>query len=335
MEQNSLGLMLSDHGYDVWLANARGTTLSKKHLFYDPIKHPKQFWNYGIHDVGYYDVSANIDYIKNVTKQEKIFYIGYSHGNTAWIVLAASRPEYNKSVKLAIALGPSMILGKTKHWLIEFLHAYQKEISALVNLYDFYELLPHNSIIPATAELLCNDNSIFREICTAFFYVLAGFNPGTVNRTMIPIVISNTPAGFSFLQLKHYIQLYHSDHFQKFDYGKNENMRRYGTAKAPPYEVSNITAPIAVYYGTSDTLVSYIDAERSISALPNVVFTKKVIGYNHLDLMWGNNVAEIVFKSESTLTTLSISVTNMYMYIQILLVVNPDNSENVDGYTNG
>ncbi|KAF5298367.1 hypothetical protein FQR65_LT01145 [Abscondita terminalis] len=297
MEQKSLGFILAENGYDVWLGNARGSTLSKKHLRYNPIKHAKEFWNYGIHEVAYYDLPANIDYIKNVTGQDKIFYIGYSHGTTAWFALMASRPEYNKAIRCMAALAPAMLFGNSKNIIIDFLHTYMKELEELVQLYDLYEILPHNSIVPATAELLCHENSMFREICAALFFFIAGYSPDYLNRTRIPVIVSNTPSGCSFLQIKHYVQLYYTEHFQQYDYDKKENLRIYGTETPRKYDVSKITAPVTAYYGSADILVSYIDAERTISALPNVVFAKKIARYNHFDVMWGSDVENKVFAS--------------------------------------
>lgn len=42
----ALAYILADNGYDVWLANPRGTTWSKNHTYLHHEKNKKQFWDF-------------------------------------------------------------------------------------------------------------------------------------------------------------------------------------------------------------------------------------------------------------------------------------------------
>ena len=57
-------------------------------------------------DMGKYDIPTMIDHILNVTKQNKIFYIGHSMGTTGFMVMANERPEYQDKIYLASFLAP-------------------------------------------------------------------------------------------------------------------------------------------------------------------------------------------------------------------------------------
>lgn len=67
---SNLGFILADAGYDVWLGNARGNTYSKRHI---SLKHDdSQFWDFSWHEMAYYDIPAEIDYIYKI--RGKIFF---------------------------------------------------------------------------------------------------------------------------------------------------------------------------------------------------------------------------------------------------------------------
>lgn len=65
------------------------------------------------HEIGIYDIVANIDYILRVTKKKKLYFIGHSSGGSSYLALAADRPEYNYKIKVAALLAPAAIFGKT------------------------------------------------------------------------------------------------------------------------------------------------------------------------------------------------------------------------------
>lgn len=70
------------------------------------------------------------------------------------------------------------------------------------------------------------------------------------------------PNGASVKQIVHYSQEMVSDCFRPFDYGKVENLKKYGSSKPPNYDLSNIVVPVTLYYSDNDWLAAKVDVER-------------------------------------------------------------------------
>lgn len=58
-----LSLQLVDLGYDIWATNSRGSAFSNRHLNYTTDN--AEFWNFSMHEMGQYDVPANVHYVLN------------------------------------------------------------------------------------------------------------------------------------------------------------------------------------------------------------------------------------------------------------------------------
>lgn len=99
-----IGYLLAKEGYDVWLANCRGTRYSNRHKQYT--QEESKFWNFTLHEIALYDISAMINFILKKTGKSKICYIGYCQGTTLSYILCSEKPEYNESIALNISLAP-------------------------------------------------------------------------------------------------------------------------------------------------------------------------------------------------------------------------------------
>ncbi|CAI5774701.1 lysosomal acid lipase cholesteryl ester hydrolase [Podarcis lilfordi] len=104
MDYNSLGFILADAGYDVWLGNTRGNTWSNKHTNYTE-KH-QEFWLFSFDEMAKYDLPASINFVLNKTGQEKIFYVGHSEGTTMAFIAFSTMPHLAKKIKMFFALAP-------------------------------------------------------------------------------------------------------------------------------------------------------------------------------------------------------------------------------------
>lgn len=71
---------------------------------------------------------------------------------------------------------------------------------------------------------------------------------------MIPVILSNTPAGSSTKQFLHFAQEVNSGRFCKYDFGWFKNLMFYGSINPPDYNLKKITSPVALFYGNSDIL---------------------------------------------------------------------------------
>lgn len=95
---------LVDNGYDVWLGNFRGTVYSNKHKKLNISD--KAYWNFTFHENGIYDLPAQLNVVKDVTNQ-KVIYIGYSMGSTAYFVYNAEYPKAAEdTIRISISMAP-------------------------------------------------------------------------------------------------------------------------------------------------------------------------------------------------------------------------------------
>ena len=100
----SLGFILADKGYDVWLGNIRGNTYSRNHCSLNPDE--TAFWEFSFDEVGLYDIPAMIDLIKAKTEAKKIFYVGFSMGTTSFFAMANAKEEYLEDLALVSLMAP-------------------------------------------------------------------------------------------------------------------------------------------------------------------------------------------------------------------------------------
>lgn len=66
--------------------------------------------HYSWHEMGVYDLPAVVDYVLNVTGEQKLHYIGHSMGTTMFYVLMSERPQYKSKILAMYSLAPVAFL---------------------------------------------------------------------------------------------------------------------------------------------------------------------------------------------------------------------------------
>lgn len=140
-EDKGLGYILADEGFDVWLGNARGTKYSRNHTTLNPDK--SDFWKFSWHEIGSIDLPTQIDYILEHTGGSALHYVGYSQGTTSYFVMASSRPEYNKKIKVATLMAPIAYMGNMYSPIIRIAAQFQgfAEVASSDDLMTFRKFL--------------------------------------------------------------------------------------------------------------------------------------------------------------------------------------------------
>ncbi|CAG9761996.1 unnamed protein product [Ceutorhynchus assimilis] len=293
----ALALLLADLGYDVWLANNRGNSYSMGHKTLIPKN--ASYWDFSFYEKGYYDIPASIDHILNVTGVEKITYIGHSQGATTGIVLTTTRPEYNDKINLMTLLSPVAYLGNATSPMAKILSKYQSLLDLALPFLGIHGIA-YTPTIGVLGSLLCNQQSSLQPLCIVFIDLFAGFDADQVDKEKLPVFLSNTPNGVSIKDIKHYVQEMDSGHFRRFDYGKVANIVHYGQLTPPAFNVSKITAPLAVYYAKNDFMVSLNDVTRfvnELSTFPKVLHQVEYDFFNHLDFITAKDVKSLLYDS--------------------------------------
>lgn len=158
--------MLADEGYDIWMLNVRGTTLSRGH------KHKNisetDYWDFSFHEIGLYDVSKTIDYVLSKTRSRDLNVICHSQGCTSLLVLLSLRPEYNQKVASAYLSTAPVYLHHTTGMLAMIIGTNLEEV-VYISLKNFgiHTFQVVNSGLTDSVRALCTINFPFCSVMSA------------------------------------------------------------------------------------------------------------------------------------------------------------------------
>lgn len=113
-----------------------------------------------------------------------------------------------------------------------------------------------SSGLTKTVVSTCQLEAIFPEVCANFLFLIGGYNSQQLDRTQIPDMLRNTPAGSSVRQIVHFAQQVYPGGFRQYDFGPWLNLRKYGSLYPPSYQLKNVVAPTVLWFGGNDWLAA-------------------------------------------------------------------------------
>lgn len=284
-----LAYMLADHGYDVWMGNARGNRYSGTHVRLNP--RFATYWQFSWHEIGIIDVPESIDFVLDFTGHERLHYIGHSQGTTVFWVMCAQRPEYNEKIISMQALAPSAYMHHTRSPYVIWLSTFLTTTTVAMTWMRMYSFSPTNEMNILAGELQCRDGAITQQMCANEIFLLAGWNSQELNMTMLPVINGHSPAGASTMQMIHFGQNVRARNFRQYDHGIFLNPIHYGSMFPPTYNLANVEAPVFLYHSRNDWLAPPEDVQLLFDDLPNVR-VKHLVSmpqFNHMDFVWAIN----------------------------------------------
>ncbi|XP_074780280.1 lipase member M-like [Athene noctua] len=288
LPNSSLGFILADAGYDVWIGNSRGNSWSRKHKEFE--FHHQQYSSYSFHEMAMYDLPAMINYILQKTGQEQLYFVAYSQGTTTGFIAFSSIPELDRKIKMFFALAPITTSSNMKSPLVRVFDLPEGMIKLILGRTVVFD---KSEILKQVISSLCS-YSIFKSLCSLVLYLPGGFT-NSLNMSRLDVYLSHYPDSTSLKNMLHWRQIYQTGEFKYYDYG-SDNMLHYNQTTPPFYELENMKAPLAAWYGGRDWLSVPEDVNITLPRITNVVHKKYIPEFVHFDFLWSMQAYEKVYK---------------------------------------
>ncbi|XP_058044130.1 lipase member M-like isoform X2 [Ahaetulla prasina] len=266
MPNQSLGFMLADAGYDVWIGNNRGNSWSRKHQYFT-IKQD-QYHAYSFDEMARYDLPAMISFIVEKTRTSKIHLVGFSQGAAQGLIVLSSMPHVAEKIKMFHALSPATTLKNSQNPIIKLLFLPDAAIKRLLGRRDFFL---RNEILRKMVIRKCS-SIIYNKLCSHFISFIGGNNEKNLNLSRMDVYMSYFPDSTSV-----------------------QNILHWGQDEPPSYNVERITVPISIWYGENDLLVTPDNVKALINQLHSVVYKASLSDWNHFDFILGLDASKRVY----------------------------------------
>ncbi|WOL16147.1 triacylglycerol lipase 2 [Canna indica] len=290
--EESLAFILADNGFDVWIANTRGTKFSQAHVSLS-VSQPA-YWAWSWDELVSYDLPATVDFVYQQTGQ-KLNYVGHSMG-TLIALSSLSEGKLVDKMQSAALLSPIAYLSHMTTPLgVTAAKAFAGEIAIGLGVAEFNPLW---RVVKVFLNSLCLQPGVN---CFDMLTEFTG-NNCCLNSSTVEFTLKFEPQPTSTKALTHLSQTVRDGVIRKYNYDSKEgNMRHYGQTTPPVYNMSNIPKefPLFLSYGGQDALSNVKDVLQLLDDLKlhggDKLTVQYVQDYGHADFVMATNAKEFVY----------------------------------------
>ncbi|KAI3992578.1 hypothetical protein MKX01_020870 [Papaver californicum] len=254
----SLAYILADNGFDVWIANTRGTKFSRGHTSLSPDDSP--YWDWAWDQLVQYELPATFQYVHDHTNQ-KIHYVGHSLGTLVALASFSQQKLLNMLVSAAL-LSPIAYIGQMTSLLAQTAAKHSVAEAG----YDEFD--PNSKAVGNLLKDYCKKPSInCDDLMTTF---------------TVEVFLENERQPTATKNMIHLAQMVREGTIRMYDYGGDEeNKKHYGQSTPPVYDMTSIPndLPLFLSYGGADALSDVNDVQLLLANLKDHSQDKLVVQY--------------------------------------------------------
>ncbi|XP_030929953.1 triacylglycerol lipase 2-like isoform X1 [Quercus lobata] len=288
----SLAFLLVDNGFDVWLANTRGSKYSRGHTSLSP--NEQAYWDWSWDELVAYDLPATFQYVHNKAGQ-KLHYVGHSLGTL--IALAAfSKHQLLNVLRSTALLCPIAYMGQIASPLAK--NAADNFLAEALYWLGIDEFNPRGAAVIKLLKDICNKPGVD---CTNLLTAFTGQNC-CLKSSIVDVFLDHEPQSTSTKNMIHLAQMIREGSIAMYDYNDEvENIKHYGQPTPPVYNMTSIPndLPFFLSYGGADALADVKDVKLLLDNLKDHDGDKLVIQYRddyaHADYVMGQNAIQVVY----------------------------------------
>ncbi|NXJ42491.1 LIPM Lipase, partial [Ciconia maguari] len=288
LPNNSLGFILADAGYNIWIGNSWGNSWSLRHLNLSVDQ--EEFWDFSFHEMSMYDLPAMVGFILRQTRNCSTF---AALRASLWVSFLAfsSMPHLAKKIKLFFALGPLYTFHHIKGPMLKIAFLSDTVLKAV---FGTKQLTLVGRKERATFAKTCS-NLLTAEVCENEIFLIGGYNKKNLN----VVGASGSPAHFpdytSGKTLLHWGQTAKTVEFKQFDYGE-KNQEKYNQATPPLYRIEDMMVPTALWSGGEDWVNPPPETQCLLPHITNLVCHEHFPNWNHFDHQWGQDAPQRMYR---------------------------------------